>query len=414
MKNILPLMIGLRYVRSKQSEGFFSLVSAFSFGAMTLGVIALIVVLSVMNGFDREIKSRVLSVVPHISLMQSVPLSDWRQKLARQLGDPSVVSASPFVETQGMLSTEKRQQGVSVQGLDPELGSTGNLLDRHMISGSLSRLQPGEFGVVMGSLLARSLGVMAGDSVVLTLPEMTLTPFGAFPRVKQLRVVGIYQVGAQVDSGIAFVHIADAQTLKRNGDMVDGVRFTLVDPYRVQEVVDRWRTDMGPDGQLVSWRDSLSALFDAIHMEKLVVGSLLTIIIAVAAFNIVASLVLLVADKRKDIAVLRAMGASSGTITGIFRVQGIAVGLSGVVLGVGLGCLLASQLGALVAFVEGVVGVSVFDPEVYFISQLPTDIQWPDVLAVAAVGALISIAATVYPAYRAGTVSPAEVLRYEH
>ncbi|MFA5548609.1 MAG: lipoprotein-releasing ABC transporter permease subunit [Porticoccaceae bacterium] len=414
MINPLPLFIGLRYVRSKQSEGFFSIVSGLSFGAMTLGVMALIIVLSVMNGFDREIKTRILNVVPHLTIEHPMPLAGWRETLAPVLDHPDVVAASPYVEAQGMLSTGDGFEGASIQGLDPANAATLALLADSLVAGSLDGLGPGEYGVVLGSLLARSLKVMTGDSVLLTLPEMTVTPVGVFPRVKRLRVVGVFEVGAQVDGGIAFIHLVDAQRLLRTGDAIQGVRLGLADPFAVERVLAELAPGLPEGARASSWQQSLRALFDAIKMEKLVVGVLLAVIIMVAAFNIVASLVLMVADKRKDIAVLRAMGATSATVTGIFRVQGAAVGLSGVLLGTVAGCLLAWQLGAIVAFFEGLLGVAVFDPEIYFISELPSDLQWPDVAIVAGLGVIISLLATLYPAWRAGQVSPAEVLRYEH
>src|SRR5690606_35927075 len=227
MINPLPLFIGLRYVRSKQSEGFFSIVSGLSFGAMTLGVIALIVVLSVMNGFDREIKVRILNVVPHLTVNHNMPLASWRDQLGSVLDNPAIRSAAPFVEAQGMLASDARFEGVSIQGVDPGNSDSLALLDEHMVAGSMAALQPGEYGVVLGSLLARSLRVISGDTVLLTLPEMTITPVGVFPRVKRLRVVGVFQVGAQVDTGIAFVNISDGQKLLRLGDDIQGVRLSL-------------------------------------------------------------------------------------------------------------------------------------------------------------------------------------------
>lgn len=414
MKTLLPFFIGLRFVRSKHSEGFFSLVSLLSFGAMTLGVMALIVVLSVMNGFDREIKSRILNVVPHVTLEHATPLASWREDFGEVLADKAVTGASPYVEAQAMLSSAGGMEGVSLQGIDPLDTPVLSLLEDNLLAGNFSALAAGEYGVVLGSMLARHLRVMTGDDVLVTLPEMTVTPVGVFPRVKRLKVVAVYQVGAQVDSGIAFVHIADAQRLLRTGEDVHGLRLSLVDPFAVEGVLPRIR-DRAPQGAVVtSWHESLRSLFDAIQMEKTVVGVLLTVIIAVAAFNIVASLVLMVADKRKDIAVLRAMGATGRVVSAIFRVQGASVGLSGVALGVLTGCLLAWQLGTIVAFVERLFGVAIFDPEIYFISQLPSDLQWPDVAIVATIGTVISLLATLYPAWRAGQVSPAEILRYEH
>ena len=412
MARSLSWFIGLRYVRSKQEEGFFSLISIFSFAAMCLGVAALIIVLSVMNGFDREIKERILDVVPHVTVIPEGPgaVSLDSRRLASL---PGVQTVSPYVDGQGMLSAGGYLEGVSVQGIDPEGKSAFSPLAEKMIAGNLERLRPGDYGVVLGSLLARSLGVMTGDQVLLTLPQLTITPVGAFPRVKHLRVVGIFQVGAQVDSGIALVHVDDAARLYRTGGH-EGIRLTVANPFDLSGIIGATRGEAGEEVRVATWQEEMSALFAAIRMEKTVVGLLLAVIIAVAGFNIVASLVLMVAAKRRDIAVLKAMGAESGTVTGIFRVQGGAAGFSGVALGTAAGCLIAWQLGDIVAALESLFGVSVFDPQVYFISRLPTDIRLTDVLVVAGLGLAVSLVATLYPAYRAGQISPAEILRYEH
>ena len=406
--------IGLRYVRSRQEQGFFSLVSIFSFAAMTLGVAALIIVMSVMNGFDREIKTRILNVIPHISLEYRSPQVYSAADAERVRALAGVTGASPYIDGQAILTAQGELQGIALQGIDPAADHQAGIVSQHMFSGSLENLAAGEYGVVIGSLLARSLRVVTGDEVLLTLPQMTLTPAGAFPRVKQLRVVGIFQVGAQVDSGIAFIHIADAARLYRLGDRVEGMRISVADPFALDTARARLATEFGDRADVTTWQQSLATLFAAIKMEKAVVGLLLGIIIAVAGFNIVASLVLMVANKRKDIAVLQAMGAASGLIMQIFRVQGVVTGLSGVALGAVLGCLLAWQVGPVVELLESLTGATLFDPNIYFISQLPSDLQWQDVVLITGVAAVISVLATLYPAWRAGQVSPSEVLRYEH
>jgi lipoprotein-releasing system permease protein len=412
--NSLAGFIGLRYVRSRQEEGFFSLISIFSFAAMTLGVAALIIVLSVMNGFDREIKLRILNVVPHLTLKYPNDFDSWQQDLTfvRQVGN--VVAANTFVEGQGMLSARGHLQGVSVQGIDPEQADLYSAVADNMKIGQLNLLKPGEYGVILGALLARSLQVVTGDQVLLTLPQVTITPAGIFPRVKTLRVVGVFEVGAQVDSGIALIHLSDAQKLYRYGDGYSGIRVRLSDAFSFDKSTAEIQGGLTTAPQIVSWPESMKTLFAAIKMEKTVVGLLLGVIIAVAGFNIVATLVLMVAGKRKDIAVLRAMGADSATISAIFRVQGAVSGLAGVIIGAVAGSLIAWQLGDIVALLEQVSGLQIFDPNVYFISQLPTDLRLPDVVIVTLFGAIISVLATLYPAYRAGQISPAEVLRYEH
>lgn len=414
MKNSLPWFIGLRYVQSRQEEGFFSLVSIFSFAAMTLGVAALIVVLSVMNGFDREIKQRILDVVPHLTVTFKTPQTNWQQQLPALKALPSIAAVSPLVAGQGMLSAQGQLQGVSVQGVDPANSGMFAILSENMLVGELEALRPGEYGVILGSLLARSLNVLRGDEVLLTLPQMTPTPVGVFPRVKRLKVVGVYQVGAQVDTGIALVHVADAQKLYRLNNSYQGLRLAVTDPFALDDTRAAVAALYGESAQVSTWQEAMKTLFAAIKMEKTVVGLLLGVIIAVAGFNIVASLVLMVAGKRKDIAVLRAMGATGSTIAAIFRVQGAVSGLSGVALGVVAGSLLAWNIGAIVSLLERLSGQILFDPEVYFISQLPSQLRAMDVVVIAAFGVLISLLATLYPAHRAGQISPAEILRYEH
>jgi len=414
MIKTLPWFIGLRYIRSRQEQGFFSLVSIFSFLAMTLGIAALIVVMSVMNGFDLEIKQRILNVVPHLTLEYSQATATVTDDISTLKNIHGVVGVSRYIDGQAMLSAQGYLQGVSLQGIDPLDEHQAAFIEDNMYSGSLTALQPGEYGVVIGSLLARSLRIVNGDSVLLTLPQMTLTPAGAFPRVKQLTVVGIYQVGAQVDNGIGFIHLHDAQRLYRLGERVEGLRVSVEAPFSVGPVQNEITNTFSDRANVTSWQQSLKTLFAAIKMEKTVVGLLLAIIIAVAGFNIIASLVLMVANKRKDIAVLRAMGASSSVITRIFRVQGVVTGISGVMLGGLLGCLLSWRIGEVVGFIETLTGATLFDPQVYFISQLPSDLQMQDVVVITVVGVAISVLATLYPAWRAGQVSPSEVLRYEH
>lgn len=410
----LSRFIGLRYVRSRQEESFFSLVSVFSFAAMTLGVAALIIVLSVMNGFDREIKLRILNVIPHLSLGYEPAPESKAEELSLIRTLPGVEEASYYVEGEGMLSAQGQLQGVSVQGVDPSNSGLYNGVSQSMIVGGFDSLEAGNYGVVMGAMLARSLKVVTGDQVLLTLPQVILTPAGVFPRVKTLTVVGIFQVGAQVDSGLAFIHVDDAGKLYQTLGRSAGIRVRVVDPFDLDETLQALNQKPGVRPEVTSWQSSMKTLFAAIKMEKTVVGLLMGVIIAVAGFNIIASLVLMVASKRKDIAVLRAMGATAGLISGIFRVQGTVAGLSGVLLGAVSGCLIALNLADIVSFLESMLGIQLFDPQVYFISRLPSDLRWADVAIIVFFGAIISVLATLYPAYRAGKVSPAEVLRYEH
>lgn len=420
MKANLPLFIGLRYIRSKRSNGFVSFVSFLSFIAMALGVMALIVVLSVMNGFDREIKQRILNVVPHITVTKERGIQKWVELGGALKSVDGVKEYAPFVEGYGLLSSSSLSQGVLIQGIDPVQEAGVSPINEQMIVGNIEHLEPGHYGIVLGNLLARSLGVIVGDTVILSLPELNVTPAGIFPRFKRFTVRGVFQVGAQVDNGLAFVHYQDAQKLYRLGTRVNGVKLNIDDPLNADDLVPFLKqspfftqpTNDAP--QIKTWAAEMSSLFQAIKMEKNVVGVLLAAIVAVAAFNIVASLVLMVADKRRDIAVLRTLGSQSNTVSAIFMVQGITVGLLGVVTGAILGCLLAVFIGDIVSWLEVHAGFQVFDPNVYFISQLPSQLLWIDVLVVSFLGMILSILATIYPARRAGQVLPAEALRYDH
>jgi len=420
MKANLPLFIGLRYIRSKRSNGFVSFVSFLSFIAMALGVMALIVVLSVMNGFDREIKQRILNVVPHITVTKERGIQKWVELGGALKSVDGVKEYAPFVEGYGLLSSSSLSQGVLIQGIDPVQEAGVSPINEQMVVGNIEHLEPGHYGIVLGNLLARSLGVIVGDTVILSLPELNVTPAGIFPRFKRFTVRGVFQVGAQVDNGLAFVHYQDAQKLYRLGTRVNGVKLNIDDPLNADDLVPFLKqspfftqpTNDAP--QIKTWAAEMSSLFQAIKMEKNVVGVLLAAIVAVAAFNIVASLVLMVADKRRDIAVLRTLGSQSNTVSAIFMVQGITVGLLGVVTGAILGCLLAVFIGDIVSWLEVHAGFQVFDPNVYFISHLPSQLLWIDVLVVSFLGMILSILATIYPARRAGQVLPAEALRYDH
>ena len=410
----LPLFIGLRYTRSKRREGFVSFISGFSLFAMALGVMALILVLSVMNGFDREIKSRLLQVVPHITGtplggVSAAEIANLRGQLLSS--DSPVISVTPLAQSFVMLSFESQQTGVMMQAMDSDWPSASKLKD-HMISGYVEQLQPGEFGIILGSQVARKLGAFIGDKVQLTLPKVTVTPAGIFPRIKSFVVTGVFKVGAQVDASLSFVHQQDARKLLQLGDRFQGVQIQVDDAYQA----DSWLSNNShilPAANWRTWTQSMGTLFQAMRMEKLVVSLLLSVIVAVAAFNIVASLVLMVADKRKDIAVVRTLGAPSSLVIKVFMVQGMAVGLMGIFVGTVLGCVLAYFIGDIVSFIESVLGFYLFDPSVYLITALPSKLVFADVAKVVASATAISFLATVYPAWRAGQVLPAEALRYD-
>ena len=422
----LPLFIGLRYMRSKRRDSFVSFISLFSLAAMALGVTALIVVLSVMNGFDREIKMRLLRVVPHVTVtspqgLDRAQINQFEAELKASADNApvQVLSVVPMLQSFVMGSSKGNQTGLVLQGIDPE-SPVGEKLAENMISGYVGQLQAGEFGVVVGSQVARKLDLFVGDRLQLTLPSVTVTPAGVFPRIKRVTVTGVFQVGAQVDASVAFIHYRDGQKLLRLGDRFQGVQLELSDAF----VADNWLAAQSSKGFLNgslkddlkwrTWSDNMGTLFQAMRMEKVIVSLLLSVIIAVAAFNIVASLVLMVSDKRKDIAVIRTLGATSGTVMKIFVIQGLAVGSLGILAGTVVGCLLAYFVGDIVAGLEALSGSYIFDPSIYLISALPSEIIFSDVAMVVGGALVISFLATLYPAWRAGKVLPAEALRYDH
>ena len=416
LKN-LPFFIGYRYTRSKRREGFVSFISGFSVAAMALGVMALIVVLSVMNGFDKEIKQRLLRIIPHATVaghpsFTSDQLAEIRQQIIAR-GDTGVTAVVPMVQGFVMLSKDVNQVGVNLQGLD-EAWPTAKLLKENMLSGYVEQLAPGDFSIILGSQIARKLNVFIGDKIQVTLPMISVTPAGIFPRTKRVTVSGIFEVGAQVDASVAFMHQQDMQKLMRLGDNYQGFQLQFEDPYKVDSWLKSNATSILPNHQWRSWSNAMSSLFQAMRMEKLVVSLLLSVIIAVAAFNIIASLVLMVADKRKDIAVIRTMGANSSLITKIFIVQGMTVGAVGVLSGTLLGCFVAYFIGDIVGIIEGLLGVYLFDPSIYLINTLPSRIVFNDVAAVVGIALIVSFLATLYPAWRAGKILPAEALRYDH
>ncbi|MDR5859570.1 lipoprotein-releasing ABC transporter permease subunit [Halomonas eurihalina] len=413
MLDRLPLLIGLRYVRAKRRNHFISFISLTSMLGLTLGVAVLILVLSVMNGFDRELRTRILGMVPHTQIEKPSGMTDW-QSLAEQLTQREhVIGAAPYVEQQGMFSVGGRNHGAMVNGIEPDWERRVSIIDEHMSRGSLDDLVPGEWNVVLGSVLARQLGVGVGDSVTLLVPEASITPAGVFPRLKRFTVSGIFSVGADLDANLAYANIEDMQTLARMGDDVGGLRLELDDLFKAGSVTQSIIDDLGAGYRGLDWTYTRGNLFQAIQMEKRMIALLLTVIIAVAAFNIVSTLVMVVTDKHADIAILRTIGATPRSIMGIFMVQGLAIGVIGILIGVGLGVLLALTVSDIIAFVESTFGIHFLDAGVYFISELPSQLMWSDVGNIIAAAFVLTFLSTLYPAWRAARVQPAEVLRYE-
>lgn len=413
MLDRIPFLIGLRYVRAKRRNHFISFISLTSMLGLTLGVAVLILVLSVMNGFDHELRSRVLGMVPHTRIEAQGGMTDWKALAERLTQRKHVIGAAPYVQQQGMFVAAGRNEGALVYGIQPEYERNVSIIDRHMEQGSLDSLKPGEWNIVLGGLLAQHLGVGVGDRVTLMIPEASITPGGVFPRLKRFNVSGIFRVGASLDASLAYANIEDMQTLTRMGDTVGGLRLELDDLFIASEETQAIVQELGYGYRGMDWTYTHGNLFQAIQMEKRMIGLLLMVIVAVAAFNIVSTLVMVVTDKHADIAILRTIGATPTSIMGIFIVQGLAIGVIGIVIGVILGVILALSISDIIAWFESVSGIQFLDPGVYFISYLPSQLNWSDVGLIVTAAFGLSFLSTLYPAWRAARVQPAEVLRYE-
>jgi lipoprotein-releasing system permease protein len=382
---------------------------------IALGVAALIVVLSVMNGFQDELRNRILSVASHIEIRgMGGGIADWPAIARIAQADTKVKAAAPYVNGQAMLSAGDANRGVIIRGVDPALEDTVADIGIHMRQGSLSDLRAGQFGIVLGGELARALGVRRGDSVVVITPQGTVTPAGTLPRVKSFRVVGIFEVGMfEFDSGLALIHLADAQKLYRLDDAVSGVRLKLDDMFAAPDVARDLARKMPIDVDVRDWTLSHANFFRAVAIEKRVMFIILTLIVAVAAFNIVSAQVMVVTDKQADIAILRTLGASPASILVIFIIQGALIGVIGTLLGIAGGVALALNIGTVVPFIERLFSVQFLDKSVYYISELPSDLQRGDITLIAIIALALALVATLYPSWRAAKVNPAEALRYE-
>jgi len=409
------LLVGLRYTRAKRRNHFISFISATSMAGIALGVAALIVVLSVMNGFQKELRARILGVASHVQI--SGPdgrLAAWQPVAKAAAQDPRVAASAPFVNAQGLLSAGQAVRGSVVRGILPASEDKVADIGNHMRRGRLDALKPGEFNIVLGSELARALGAVQGDKVALVAPQGQVTPAGVIPRLKQFTVAGIFEVGMfEYDSGLALVHLEDAQKLFQMGDAVSGLRLRLHDLFAARGVARELMAKLGGDLYATDWTRSHANFFRAVEIEKRVMFIILTLIVAVAAFNIVSTLVMLVTDKQADIAILRTLGASPGSVVQIFMVQGALIGVIGTVAGVLLGVLLGFNVATVVPFIENLLGFKFLAKDVYYISDLPSDVQLADVVTIGLVSLVLSFLATLYPSWRASKTNPAEALRYE-
>jgi lipoprotein-releasing system permease protein len=408
-------LIGLRYTRAKRRNHFISFISLISMAGIALGVAALIVVLSVMNGFQQELRARILGVVSHVQIFgMDNRLEHWQQTADVAARNPHVVAFAPFVSAQAMLTFGQAVRGAVVRGILPRDEERVAQFGKHMRAGSLDALQPGRFGIVLGVDLARALGVLPGDKVALIAPQGLVTPAGVIPRLKQFTVVGIFDIGfVEADAGLALINLQDAQKLYQMGDAVSGVRLKLDDLFAAPEVARELTGQLGPDVYATDWTRSHANFFRAVEIEKRVMFIILLLIVAVAAFNVVSALVMLVTDKQADIAILRTLGAAPGSVMQIFIVQGAVIGVIGTLVGVVGGVLLALNIPTLVPAIEHAFNVQFLSKSVYLIPELPSDVHLRDVVIIGVVSLVLSFVATLYPSWRASRVNPAEALRYE-
>jgi lipoprotein-releasing system permease protein len=412
------LILGWRYTRAGRAtrrNGFISFISGVSMLGIALGVAALIIVLSVMNGFQKEVRDRMLSVVSHIEIYApyGAALPDLARTLAEVRTNPQVIGAAPFIAAQALLARGEDMKGTIVRGIDPALEPEVTDLVGNLKNTALTRLIPGEFGVVLGGELARSLGVREGDKVTLVAPSGQVTPAGVVPRLKQMTVVGTFDSGHyEYDSALVLMHLDDAARIFRL-EGPSGVRLKLQDLHQARTVAAELAKTLTGDLLIRDWTRQNRTWFAAVQLEKRMMFIILTLIVAVAAFNLVSTLVMTVTDKRADIAILRTLGASPQSIMGIFVVQGAMVGVIGTLAGLVLGLGVAFNIDVLVPALEQFLGATFLPKDVYLISSMPSDPQQSDILPVALISLVLSFVATLYPSWRASRVNPAEALRYE-
>ena len=409
------LLIGLRYTRAKRRNHFISFISMTSMAGIALGIMALIVVLSVMNGFQEELRTRILGVAAHMEITGGDGrLANWPDLAREVVQHPEVRGTAPYINAQALLAAGNETKGSLIRGLLPEEESKVAEFAQKMLVGQLSDLKPGEWGLILGADLARALGVNQGDKVAVIAPQGVVTPAGMIPRIKQFTVVGIFRMGMyEYDAGLALMHLQDAQKLYRMGDSVSGLRVKLADMERAPWVLRELAKTLRGDYYLSDWTMSHANFFQAVQIEKRMMFIILTLIVAVAAFNIVSTLVMAVTDKQADIAILRTLGASPKSIMTVFMVQGSLIGVIGTILGLVSGVLLAINVETVVPWIEQAVGMDLFPADVYYISKLPSKLNWGDVWTISGVALVLAFLATLYPSWRAANVQPAEALRYE-
>lgn len=415
MRNPYELSAGLRYLRAKRRNHFISFISAASMICIALGVAALITVMAVMNGLEQEMRNRILSNAAHASILGGDEgLADWQSVAAQASKNPEVIGVAPFIDGEAMVKVGSDLSGTSLHGILPAEESRVSDIGRHMKAGSLDDLKPGEFGIVLGVELAQTVGVAVGDSIDLMIPQADALSSGVLPRLRRFKVVGTFQVGTRdFDSGLALLNLQDAATLYSMQDRVTGVRLKLREMFDAPRVVDELSRQLKGDYQFSDWTREHASFFKAVGTEKVAMFTILSMIVLIAAFQIVATLVMVVTEKQSDIAILRTLGAAPRSIIAIFMFQGSLIGIIGTAVGAVLGITLALNTPLLTAFLRLATGGQFLNPDIFYISELPSDLRTVDVVRVITMSLSLGILSTLYPAWRASRVQPAEALRYE-
>jgi lipoprotein-releasing system permease protein len=411
----LELFIGQRYTHSRRRNRFISFISFASMLGIMLGVMVLITILSVMNGFEKELRDRILGVVAHVTVTgQDNELKDWASTLQTLKTNPKVIGAAPYTQKQVMLVNGSRLRGVIIQGIDPAKQPEVSEVNFRLLEGNMEQLVPREYGIVLGVEVANNLGVGMGDKVTVIVPQVQVTPAGIMPRIRRFTVVGVHRVGIQEYDGMtAFIHLEDSQRLFRMPESVSGIRLKLHDLFDAQVLGQQLQTQLGTNYKVRDWSQEHGNIFRAVKTERIAMTLILFLVVGVALFNLVASLMMAVNDKQADIAILKTLGMSPHQVMRIFMIQGSIIGIVGTIVGVILGVLLAQNVGNIVPFIENTFGFKIFPPNLFYVSEIPSQMYWSDVIKIAIAALICSVLVTIYPARRAAKIQPAESLRYE-